>query len=182
MKGITVAVYGSSSSEIAPTFAAAAFELGALLARAGMGVVCGGGRAGLMQAVTDGALSCGGHVAGVLPAFMMERNWNHPSLTETVVTDSMHSRKAEMLRRAGAVVALPGGIGTFDELFEAMTWQQLGLWSGPIVILNTDGYYDPIVEQLAQSTAKGFMRRGCNVNVTVASTPAEAAALVAPEG
>ena len=182
MSARVVAVYGSSSSEIAPTFAAAAFELGAMIARAGAGVVCGGGRAGLMQAVTDGALSQGGHVAGVLPAFMMERNWNHPGLTETIVTDSMHSRKAEMLRRAGAVVALPGGIGTFDELFEAMTWQQLGLWSGPIVILNTDGYYDPIIEQLAQSTANGFMRKGCNVDVTVAATAAEAAAIVAPQG
>ena len=181
MKGLTVAVYGSSSSEIAAAFSEAAFELGALLAGAGVGIVCGGGRAGLMQAVTDGALSRGGHVAGVLPAFMMERNWNHPGLSETVVTDSMHTRKAEMLRRAGAVVALPGGIGTFDELFEAMTWQQLGLWSGPIVILNTDGYYDPIVSQLGQSAAKGFMRKGCNVNVSVAATPAEAAALIAPE-
>lgn len=169
---MTVAVYGASSSRIDRGFVDAAFELGCLLARAGVGIVCGGGRGGLMAAVTDGALSCGGHVTGVLPEFMLSRGWQHPRLSEQVVTSTMHERKATMLGRADGVIALPGGVGTFDELFEAVTWRQLGLWKGPLVILNTLGYYDPMLEMLRQVECRGFMRPRDKSLYSVADTPA----------
>ncbi len=173
-----VAVYGASSSRIDRRFLDAAFTLGAMLAKRGAGVVCGGGNGGMMRAVTDGALSEGGRVTEVLPEFMMEKQWNHHGLTETIVTDTMHTRKATMLSRAGAVVALPGGIGTFDELFEAMTWRQLGLWSGQLVILNTDGFYDPLLQMLDECAAKGFLRENARTEYAVATTPAEAVEMI----
>lgn len=169
-----VVTYGASSSRIDPEYARAARTLGELLAREGLGVVCGGGRGGLMAAVTEGAIGCGGHVAGVLPDFMMQRGWNHPALSETVVTDGMHSRKATMLRRSAAAVAMPGGIGTFEELMEALTWKQLKLWSGPIVILNTLGYYDSLIAMLGRATADRFMRPGSDNLFHTVSTPGEA--------
>nr|MBD5376821.1 TIGR00730 family Rossman fold protein [Bacteroides sp.] len=176
---LTVAVYGASSSRIDAAYVDAAKRLGALLAQMGAGIVCGGGCAGLMAAVTDGALEQGGRVTGVLPEFMIEKGWAHPGLTERIVTDGMHTRKATMLGRAGAVIALPGGIGTFEELFEAMTWRQLNLWSGPIVILNTCGYYDSILAQLRRADTDSFMRPCHRSLFAVASTPEEAARLVA---
>lgn len=174
----TVAVYGASSSRIAQTFVDAAFELGRLLATEGFEVVCGGGRGGLMAAVTDGALSAGGRVTGVLPSFMIERGWDHPALTERIVTDTMHARKSAMISRADAVIALPGGIGTFDELFEAMTWRQLKLWSGPLVILDTDGYYRPLLDMLDRVEELGFMRHRNDRLYAVAAHPSEAVSLI----
>lgn len=173
-----VAVYGASSSRISQTFIAATHELGRLLATEGIDIVCGGGRGGLMAAVTDGALSAGGHVTGVLPSFMAERGWDHTGLSERIITETMHERKSAMLSRADAVIALPGGIGTFDELFEAMTWRQLSLWSGPIVMLNTDDYYRPLLDMLERVEQLGFMRRRDERLYSVATEPAEAVAMI----
>ena len=177
---MTVAIYGASSSKIDPLYISEAEELGRLLALRGIGIICGGGRGGLMAAVTDGALSSGGRVPGVLPGFMVDRGWDHPGLTERIVTETMHRRKATMLSRADAVIALPGGIGTFDELFEAMTWRQLKLWNGPLVMLDTLGFYKPVAALLDTMAEGGFMRPGSGRLYDLAASPAEAVSMIVP--
>ena len=136
----------------------AALRLGRVLATEGLTVVYGGSALGSMGRVAGGALENGGRVIGVLPRFMQELEWGHASLTEMRLVDSMHERKQLMLDLAGAVVALPGGCGTLEELFEAITWKRLGLFCGPIVLVNVAGFFDPCLELLARSVADGFMR------------------------
>ncbi len=155
-KGITV--YCASSTAIGDIFFEAARELGTLIARRGLTLIDGAGRGGLMGAINDAALACGGSVVGVIPEFMHSRGWHHPALTELVVTDSMHTRKEYMAANSRGVIALPGGIGTFDELFEIITWRQLGLYTGNIAILNIDGYFDPFVALIDNAVERHFMR------------------------
>lgn len=174
-----VTVYGSSSAVIDDIYKTDARELGRLIALSGRTLVSGGGREGLMGAAIEGAADAGGATVGVLPQFMIERGWNHPKLDRTVATPDMHTRKAEMARLAtAAAVAMPGGVGTFDELFEIMTWRQLGLFSGSLVILNTAGYYDPLLAFLDRAASLGFMRPASHSLYAVASTPAEAVAII----
>ena len=110
-----------------------------------------------MRALADGALDAGGRVIGVIPRFMQELEWSHPGITELIVTQDMHDRKRRMLKMADAVVALPGGSGTFEELLEALTWKRLGLFTRPIVVVNTGGYYDPLMAQLEMAIEGRFM-------------------------
>lgn len=152
-----VTVYCASSPKIASHYFDVAHDLGSELARAGLTVVCGGGRSGLMAAVIDGALDKGGKAVGVLPEFMIKRGWHHLKLSSTIVTRSMHERKATMASLSRAAIALPGGIGTFEELMEIITWRQLGLYAGNVVILNVDGYYDPLLEMLDRAIDLHFM-------------------------
>lgn len=152
-----VTVYGASSPLVARKYKEAAFALGQALAEAGMDVVSGGGREGLMAAVIDGALGAGGRAIGVLPGFMVDRGWNHPALSEMITVDTMHERKRTMASLSRAAVALPGGCGTFEELLEIITWRQLGLYQGHVVILNVEGYYDPLIGMLDRSIAEHFM-------------------------
>ncbi len=152
-----IVVYCASSPQLDSVYTDAARQLGLLLAENGYTTVCGGGRAGLMAAVIDGATEAGGETIGVIPGFMVERCWNHHALSQTIVTDSMHSRKQTMASMARAAIALPGGCGTLDELFEIITWRQLGLFQGHIVILNINGYYDPLVEMLERMMQQHFM-------------------------
>jgi len=173
-----IAVYGASSADIDPRFADDARTVGRLIAGAGLGVVCGGGRQGLMAAAIEGAVDSGGCATGVLPAFMIERGWQHPQLTRTVSTDGMHERKKWMLTHSRGVIALAGGTGTLEELFEAITWRQLGLWSGQIVILNTLDYYRPLLEMLDRSIEMHFMRGDHAGLWQTALTPAEAVEMV----
>ena len=172
-----VCVYGASSSRIDPQFKEAAYAVGSLIARAGRPLVCGGGRGGLMARAIDGALDAGGTAVGVLPRFMVEREWQHLGLTRMFVTDTMHERKAAMASMSSAAIALPGGIGTLEELMEIMTWRQLKLFHGPVVILNTGGYYEPLLQMLSAMTQQGFMRPGEHRLYEVASTPEEAVKL-----
>lgn len=169
-----ITVYGASSENIATAFKEQAFEAGRLIALAGHPLVCGGGRAGLMRQAIEGADSAGGVTIGVLPSFMVAKNWQHPALTYMVETDSMHTRKAAMARMSQAVIACPGGVGTFEELMEIITWRQLGLYAGNIVILNVDGYYDPLLEMLRSAAAAGFMHPECLAICRVAKDAAEA--------
>lgn len=155
-KGITV--YCASSPRIAPVFRQAAEELGREIARAGVPLVYGGGRTGLMGAVADSVLASGGVVNGVIPQFMYERGWHHTGLQQLDIVDGMHPRKELMMRRAAGVVALPGGIGTFEELLEAITWRELRLFGGNIAIYNVDGYYDPLISMLETAAERGLMR------------------------
>jgi hypothetical protein len=153
----SVCVYCASSGACAPQFHEVARRLGTLLAGAGWTVVYGGGRAGSMGALAEGALAAGGRVVGVIPKFMVDLEWGNDDLSELHVVEDMRTRKHEMLTRASAVVALAGGCGTLEELFEAITLKRLGLFLGPIVIVNTDGYYDPLMAQLTAAIHGRFM-------------------------
>lgn len=173
-KGITV--YCASSQEIAPEYFEAARLLGAEIARAGLPVINGGGRMGLMAAVTDGAIDAGGQAIGVIPQFMVDAGRNYSRLTETIVTDSMHSRKKTMADLSIGAVALPGGIGTLDELAEIITWRKLSLYSGQVVILNTSGFYDSLLDWLSHAQAEGLIDP--HAAWSVASTPAQAVEII----
>lgn len=174
---MTVTIYGASSPDIDPRFAADARTLGELIAARGATLVSGGGRTGLMAAAIEGALAAGGHTVGILPGFMIERSWQHPGLSELVATPDMHSRKERMAACADAVIALPGGVGTFEELLEIITWRQLGLYQGNIVILNTLDYYAPLLDMLRRSIEMHFMNPDHASLWATAQSPAEAVAL-----
>ena len=151
-----VAVYCSASDSVPQAYNAAAFALGRILAEAGIEVVYGDGGIGLMKQLADGALSVGGKVTGV------------------IVTESMHERQAVITRMSDAMVALPGGVGTMAELFECLTWKQLGLHGKPIVLLNTNGYMDPVIAALDKMVAERFMQAiHRNDMFSVVSTPDE---------
>ena len=136
-----VCVYCASSRKCDPDYFEAARTLGRKLARRGLEVVYGGGRVGLMGALSEGALEEGGKVIGVIPGFMMEREWGHTGLTELHVVEDMHVRKSLMMQKSEAFVALPGGSGTFEELFEVLTWKRLGFVTGPVILANLKGIY-----------------------------------------
>ena len=170
-----VAVYGASSKEIDDKYLEAARQIGRLLADNNTPVVSGGGRGGIMAAVTEGALEKGGTAIGVLPDFMIERGWNHPMLTHTITTESMQERKATMAALSCGAIAMPGGVGTLDELFELITWRQLGLYSGNVVICNIYGFYDRLLEHLSYTDSLNFMRAGGPSKLwKTARTPEEA--------
>lgn len=152
-----VLVFCASSRSCDPAYHAAAAVLGRALALAGDTVVFGGGGVGSMGALANSALEAGGRVIGIQPRFMRELEWTHPGLSELVLVDDMQERKREMLRVADAIVTLPGGSGTFEELFEAITSKRLGLYPKPIVILNQRGFYDPLLELLTSSVNERFM-------------------------
>lgn len=136
----------------------AAYRMGRLMGEAGIELVYGDGGIGLMRHLADGALSAGGKVTGVIPRFMVEQGWNNPRSTQTIVTETMHERKATITAMVDAMVALPGGIGTMEELFECLTWKQLGLHGKPVVILNTDGFFAPVIAALDKMVAERFMQ------------------------
>jgi uncharacterized protein (TIGR00730 family) len=152
-----VCVYCASSRLTDPAFLDAARRLGAHLAGHGIGVIYGGGALGSMGAVADGALAAGGRVVGILPSFMNDLEWGHTGISELRIVADMHERKRTMIAGAGAVVALPGGCGTLEELLEAITWKRLGLFNAPIVIVNLRGFFDPLLAQLARCIHERFM-------------------------
>lgn len=152
-----ICVYCASSNQADPRFREAAFRLGQILAGDGHGIVYGGGSAGSMGAVADGALSKGGEVIGILPRFMADLEWGHPGLTHLELVDDMRERKHRLLTNSDAVIALPGGCGTLEELFEAITLKRLGLYFNPIILLDTLGYWQPLDAFLHQVIAQHFM-------------------------
>ena len=170
----TVCVYCASSTKADPAYFEAARTLGTLLAARGIRLVYGAGNMGLMGAVADAVLDGGGQVTGVIPRFMVEQGWHHTGLTELQVVDSMHERKQRMASMADAAIALPGGCGTLEELLELITWKQLGIYLNPIVVLNTKGYYDPLLAQLAHAVDEHFMGARHAGIWQVARTPVEA--------
>ena len=151
-----VCVYCGSSAGDDPRFAATARAFGTALANAGIGVVFGGGRVGLMGAVADAALAAGGEVIGVIPRFLEEREVAHSGVDLRVV-ESMHERKQLMSELSDAFVALPGGFGTFEEFFEIVTWVQLALIDAPCILANVDGFYDPFLALVDGAAAQGFI-------------------------
>ena len=155
-------------------YCAAARELGRKLAERGIGVVYGGGRIGLMQAVAEGALGAGGRVVGVIPTVLVEQEVAHQGLTELHVTDTMHTRKAMMGARSDAFLALAGGYGTLEELFEVLAWQTLNIHSKPVLLLNTNGFYDTLLAFLDECVQQGMLTQEKREIVLVASTVDEA--------
>jgi len=154
----SVAVYCGSSNGLDPAHLECANKFGALLAHEGIALVYGGGNVGLMGAVADGALRGGGEVHGVITEALRVKELAHLELTSLIVVDTMHERKAAMADRADAFVALPGGFGTFDELFEVITWTQLGIHEKPCGILNHRGFFDDLVAFIDKTTSAGFIK------------------------
>ena len=173
-----VCVYSASSTKIAPAYFATAEELGRLLAIRGINLINGAGSIGLMAATSNAALAARGTVTGVIPRFMVEQGWNHTGLTRLVETETMHERKQLMAEMSDGVIALPGGCGTMEELLEIITWKQLGLYLKPIVILNVNGFYNPLLEMLQQAIDENFMRREHGSIWQVATTAEEAIELL----
>ena len=173
-----VIVFCASSANIDMRYLDAARELGSLLARDGWRCVNGGGAVGLMGAVTDGALDAGGAVTGVIPKFMVDNGWCYDRLEDVIITADMHQRKQMMSDMADAVIALPGGVGTLEELLETLTWRQLGLVKVPVIILNTLGYYDALLAMLRHAIDEGFMKPSHGQLWQVADTPQAAIALL----
>ena len=153
-----VCVYSASSTKIAPVYFAVAEELGQLLALHGINLINGAGSIGLMAATSNACLAAGGTVTGVIPRFMVEQGWQHKSLTQLIETETMHERKQIMAEMSDGIIALPGGCGTMEELLEIITWKQLGIYLNPIVILNIDGFYNPLLEMLQRAIDGNFMR------------------------
>ena len=152
-----VCVYCASSRQCDQIYHDSAARLGSILARNRVTIVYGGGKSGSMGALADGALAEGGRVVGVLPRFMDEVEWGHKGLSEMILVNDMHERKRLMIQEVDAVVALPGACGTWEELFEAMSFKRLGLYVGPIIIVNTNRYYAPMLEMLDRSVDYRFM-------------------------
>lgn len=173
--GRAITVYGASASNLSPVFHEAARELAQEAARKGVSVITGGGTQGMMGTVNDTVLSAGGCAIGIIPRFMVEKGWGHQGLSGLEITEGMHERKAMMARLSTGVIALPGGVGTLDELLEIITWRQLGLFEGNVVILNVDGYWDNLLKMLETAEDRGFMRKGARSDLWyVTSDPREA--------
>jgi uncharacterized protein (TIGR00730 family) len=152
-----ICVYAASSRHCDPIFHQAAQRLGAVLADAGCTIVYGGGAVGLMGALADSALARGGRVVGIIPRFMTEVEWQHPGVADLEVVEDMRERKHRLLTGSDAVIALPGGCGTLEELFEAITLKRLGIYFNPIVLVNTANFYAPLDAFMQQVIAARFM-------------------------
>ena len=165
-------VFCGSHSGRGEVYRSAADEFAREVARRGLTIVYGGGNVGLMGVVADAALAAGGRVIGVLPRFLQERELGHAALTELHLVDSMHERKAKMAELSDAFVALPGGLGTLEELFEAWTWMQLGLQHKPCGLLSVGGFFDPLLAFLDRASEEGFVTANHRALLKVASDPA----------
>ncbi len=174
----SVCVYSASSTKINPVYFQAAEELGRLLAEHHIRLINGAGSIGLMCSVADAVLKNGGEVTGVIPHFMVEQNWHHTGLTELIEVESMHERKQKMANLSDGIIALPGGCGTLEELLEIITWKQLGLYLNPIIILNVNEFFDPLLEMLEKAIEENFMRQQHGDIWKVARTPEEAVKLL----
>ncbi|MBS0011411.1 MAG: TIGR00730 family Rossman fold protein [Bacteroidales bacterium] len=171
---MNICIFAASSSKIDRVYIDAASQLGELIASAGHNIVYGGGGIGLMGALADAAMKKGAKITGVIPSFMHDNGWGHEGLDELIITGDMGSRKKKMFDMSDAVIALPGGVGTLEELTEAITMKQLGLFRGALVILNTNSFYDPLITFLESIINKGFMREVHKKIWAIAETPAGA--------
>jgi hypothetical protein len=171
MKGISLCVYCGSRSGADPAFAQAAIDIGTQIGRTSGQLVYGGGRAGLMGLVADAALAAGARVVGVIPQALVERELGHTGLSELHVVRTMHERKQMMAERSDAFVALPGGVGTFEELFEVWTWRQLGYHDKPVSLLNVAGYYDRLLAFIEDTERQGFVPPAQRALLQVDSDP-----------
>lgn len=179
----TIAVYGASSPAIPQVYKDAARDLGILLAMKHICLINGAGKEGVMGACSDSCLENGGRTCGIIPRFMVDNGWCRDGLTELIVTENMHDRKRKMSEMSDAAIAMAGGCGTLEELSELITWKQLGLYNKPLVILNTNGFYNDLLAFFQRSVDEKFMREEHLALWQVATTPEEALRMVetAPE-
>ncbi|HKD54680.1 MAG TPA: TIGR00730 family Rossman fold protein [Steroidobacteraceae bacterium] len=177
--GRAVCVYCASSRIAHPDYRAAARRLGEVLARENVGIVYGGGAVGSMGALADGALSAGGRVIGILPRFMADLEWGHKGLTDLQLVEDLRTRKHMMLTLSQAAIALPGGSGTFEELLEAITLKRLGLYLNPIILVNTRGFFSPLLQMLEHAVQERFMDPRHLQMWQVVDTPEEVPAALA---
>jgi uncharacterized protein (TIGR00730 family) len=180
MKRKSVAVFCAAADGARPEYREMAEELGRSLAARGLGLIYGGAKVGLMGAVADAALAGGGHVVGVIPHVLVDKEIAHDGVTELHVTSTMHTRKALMSEKADAFLILPGGFGTLEEMFEVLAWQTLKIHSKPVVLLNTEGFYDKMLEFLDVCDAEGMLRGNRKI-LLVAETVDEALRLTGLE-
>lgn len=169
-----IAVYCASSTQIDERYFQDARQLGRLMAEKGITLINGAGNMGLMAESAGGCLEAGGKAIGIIPTFMIKEGWCHDGMTEIIETADMHDRQARMAEVSDAGIFLPGGCGTFAEMMELITWKQLGLYLKPIVLLNTKGYFDSMLNTLHQAVAENFMRPVHADIWQVAPTPEEA--------
>jgi uncharacterized protein (TIGR00730 family) len=167
----SLCVLCGSREGIDPAYRAAAVRLGQLMTEHGVRLVYGGGSIGLMGVIADTMVAAGGEVVGVIPDFLIRYEVGHRRLTDLVVTDSMHDRKRRMFEMADAFVVLPGGLGTLDETFEIVTWKQLRLHDSPIIVLDVNGYWSPLVNLLGATIAAGFAHPDVAGLITIVETP-----------
>jgi uncharacterized protein (TIGR00730 family) len=170
----SICVYCGSSPGSDPAFLQAAWEVGTLIAKRDHTLVYGGGNVGLMGAVADAVLAAGGRVIGVIPDHLVQKEVGHNGLTERHVVATMHERKAKMAALADGFLALPGGVGTLEEIVEVFVWMQLGLHARPCALLNVNGYYDPLMKFLAHMTESRFLHAEQLSQLIVAREPSEA--------
>jgi uncharacterized protein (TIGR00730 family) len=174
-----VCVFASSSSRINSKYVDAASKLGLLLSRGGIEVVFGGGGIGLMGKLADTIIENNGIITGVIPSFMKDQGWDHSDVNEMIITSDMGERKRQMFAMADAVVALPGGVGTLEELTEAITLKQLGIFRGPVIILNTLDFYRSLIEFFEHMVSEYFLRSEHRAIWLIADTPEEVMTLLA---
>lgn len=174
----SICVYCASSRRCDPVYHDVARQLGRILAEHGYSIIYGGGAIGSMGALADGAVACGGKVVGVLPKFMMDLEWGHQKLTELRVVEDLRSRKHMMLSDSHGLVTLPGGSGTLEELFEAITLKRLGLYTHPIVLVNTRDYFAPLIDLLEHAITERFMDERHRLMWQVVATPEEVPAVL----
>ncbi len=168
----SIVVYCGSNPGKKALYAEAAYELGAALAKRNIKLIYGGGNMGLMGRVADGAMDNAGFVTGIIPNFLAKLEVAHKTLSELHFVDTMHERKAKMVSMSDGVIALPGGYGTFDELFEILTWAQLRIFHGPVGLLNVNGFYDLLLLQLDKMVEEGFLRPDNRALLVVGEDPA----------
>ena len=168
---LRLCVFCGSAFGARPAYLAAARRLGHLLGERGIGLVYGGASVGLMGSLADAALEAGAEVDGVIPRALVEREIAHPGLTRLHVVEGMHARKARMTELADAFAALPGGLGTLEELFEVWTWAQLGVHRKPLAVLDVEGYFAPLLAFLDHAAAEGFVRAGQREWLVAAAEP-----------
>ncbi|OJV21322.1 MAG: Rossman fold protein, TIGR00730 family [Dyadobacter sp. 50-39] len=167
----SIVVYCGSNPGKNALYAEAAYELGAALAKRNIKLIYGGGNMGLMGRVADGAMDNAGFVTGIIPNFLAKLEVAHKTLSELHFVETMHERKAKMVSMSDGVIALPGGYGTFDELFEILTWAQLRIFHGPVGLLNVNGFYDLLLQQLDKMVEEGFLRPDNRRLLVVAEDP-----------
>lgn len=175
-----ICVFCGSSSGINPVYSRTAKELGAIIAHRNHSLVYGGGNVGLMGIVADAVLEHKGEVIGVIPRFLMDREVGHSGLTSLEIVSSMHERKKRMADLSDAFLAIPGGWGTLEEVAEILTWKQLGLITQPVGLLNINGFFDPLLQQMKHMVREGFLREENFSSIKTSESPAEIISLLIP--
>lgn len=175
---MNVCVFCGSGTGINPVYSESAAKLGYLLAQASVRLVYGGGNIGLMGILADAVMEAGGQVTGVIPRFLLDKEVGHSGITDLEVVESMHQRKQRMADLADAFIALPGGWGTLEEISEILTWKQLGLINQPVVLLNTNQFFDPLLDQMRLMVKEGFLQTGNFDFLHIEKTPEQILSLL----